>query len=65
MCVVVCVIGYQSIDRSTRIWDVRTGRCEIKFDAQDAEINAVKFFPDGEAVASAGSDGIVSVGWGN
>ena len=32
----------------------------MRFEIRDAEVNAVKFFPGGEAVAAAGNDGIVS-----
>ena len=31
----------------------------MKFDNQESEVNAVKFFPSGEAVAAAGNDGMV------
>lgn len=58
----VQLLQLQGIDRSTRIWDVRTGQCEMKFENQETEVNAVKFFPSGEAVAAAGNDGIVSEG---
>lgn len=60
---VTTIVDCQGIDRSTRIWDVRTGNCEMKFETRDAEVNAVKFFPGGEEVAAAGNDGIVS--WGS
>ena len=50
---------FQSSDGSTHIWDVRSGNREMKFTCEDS-INAVKFFPSGEAIAVAGNDGTVS-----
>lgn len=35
----------------------------MRFTHLEAGVNAVKFFPGGDSVASAGNDGIVS-GWG-
>lgn len=34
----------------------------MKFTNQESGVNAVKFFPNGEAVISGGNDGSVSVG---
>ena len=50
------------------MWDVRTGRCEVKLESEGAEVNAVKFMAGGEMLAVAGSDGAVSdssldMGW--
>lgn len=59
-CFVVICYWSQSSDGSTRIWDVRTGQCEIKFTNQEAGVNGVRFHPSGESVAAAGNDGGVS-----
>ena len=56
----IIIVLLQSCDGSTCIWDVRTGRCEIKFTNQEAGVNGVRFHPSGESVAAAGNDGGVS-----
>lgn len=58
----LCLV--QGCDGHTCIWDVRSGSCEMKFN-QDSAVNAVKFFPSGDSVASAGNDGIVREDSGN
>ena len=57
-----CCIYYllQSCDHTAAVWDTRTGRCEIRFDKHDDEVNAVRFFPSGDALATACNDGTVS-----
>ncbi len=39
---------------------MRSGRCEIKLESPDAQVNAVKFMGSGEMLGVAGCDGIVS-----
>lgn len=50
----------QGADGSTSIWDVRTGECEMKYMNHEAGVNAVKFSPNGDEVATAGNDGTVT-----
>lgn len=46
-----------SADSSVRVWDPRTGECEMKFAAHEAPVNQVRFFPTAEALGTASSDG--------
>ena len=42
------------------MWDMRTGQCVQSFDGHESDINAVRFFPSGDAFASASDDAGVS-----
>ena len=43
------------------MWDMRTGQCVQSFDGHESDINAVRFFPSGDAFASASDDAGVSI----
>lgn len=55
-----------SCDTTAKIWDIRTGKCVQTFMANEdnkdratgheGDVNAVNFFPDGQAFATAGDD---------
>jgi guanine nucleotide-binding protein subunit beta-5 len=46
-------------DQSARLWDVRAGKCVKNFDEHNSEVNSVKFFPTGAAIATADNSGVV------
>ncbi|KAJ1332614.1 hypothetical protein BSLG_008243 [Batrachochytrium salamandrivorans] len=43
-------------DMSSKIWDIRTGRCVQTFAGHESDINAVQFFPNGDAFGSGSDD---------
>ena len=43
-----------------RVWDARSGECVMRFEGHDGDINAVRFFPSGDALGTACNDGTVS-----
>jgi WD40 repeat protein len=45
-------------DQSARLWDVRAGKCVKNFDEHNSEVNSVKFFPTGAAIATADNSGV-------
>ena len=45
-----------SADKQVGIWDMRTGACVQSFRTHTDEVNQVRFFPNGEAVASVSDD---------
>lgn len=45
-----------SCDRTARVWDLRTGECVGLFDGHDSDVNAVRFYPSGEAFATGSDD---------
>lgn len=47
-------------DRTALIWDMRTGHKVQAFEGHDADINSVKFYPSGEAIATGSDDATVS-----
>ena len=49
----------QGCDRTALIWDMRTGQKVQAFEGHDADINSVKFYPSGEAVATGSDDATV------
>ncbi|KAB7502326.1 Guanine nucleotide-binding protein subunit beta-5 [Armadillidium nasatum] len=38
------------------IWDMRTGSCVQSFEGHESDINSVKFYPSGDAIASGSDD---------
>lgn len=46
-------------DRTALIWDMRTGQKVQAFEGHDADINTVKFYPSGEAIATGSDDATV------
>jgi len=45
-----------SCDATAKLWDIRTGKCAQTFVGHEADINAVSFFPNGNAFATASDD---------
>ena len=45
-----------SCDMSARIWDIRSGRNERLYQGHEGDVNALSFFPDGNAVATGSDD---------
>lgn len=43
-------------DRSALVWDIRTGQCVQSFEGHEADINTVRFHPNGDAFATGGDD---------
>lgn len=58
-CPLPCLL-VKSSDSSVRVWDPRTGDCEMKFATHEAPVNQVRFFPTADALGTASSDGTVS-----
>jgi len=50
---------HQGCDRTALIWDMRTGQKVQAFEGHDADINTVKFYPSGEAIATGSDDATV------
>lgn len=46
-------------DNNVRVWDIRTGRTERLFTGNEADVNALAFFPDGNALATGSENGCV------
>lgn len=46
-----------SHDTSVRLWDIRNNECIKKYRGHIANVNSVKFSPDGSWIASAGTEG--------
>lgn len=44
-------------DALAKIWDMRIGKCVQTFIGHESDINAVQFFPDGNAIGSGSDDG--------
>ena len=63
MCRVYVTVVYvtKSCDHTARIWDIRTGKCVMKFDGHDSDVNAVRFYPTSESIGTASNDGTVSL----
>lgn len=61
-CMDVCdahVFATGGCDFNVRVWDVRTGRTERMFTGNEADVNALAFFPDGNALATGSENGCV------
>lgn len=48
-------------DRTARLWDMRTGRAELMFNIgeENADLLCIDAFPDSQAFATGGEDGVV------
>ena len=44
----------------TLLWDMRTGNCVQSFEGHESDINSVKFYPSGDAIATGSDDATVS-----
>lgn len=45
-----------SCDASAKLWDIRDCKCQKTFKGHDSDINAVSFFPDGNAFGTGSDD---------
>src|SRR5665648_112435 len=45
-----------SWDKTLKLWDAETGRCEVTFEGHGVEVNACAFSPDGRRIGSGGGD---------
>ncbi|XP_071039938.1 guanine nucleotide-binding protein subunit beta-5 [Parasteatoda tepidariorum] len=43
-------------DRQALVWDMRTGHCVQQFEGHESDINSVKFYPSGDAIATGSDD---------
>eukprot|EP01097_Dermamoeba_algensis_P012114 TRINITY_DN97_c0_g1_i2.p2 TRINITY_DN97_c0_g1~~TRINITY_DN97_c0_g1_i2.p2 ORF type:complete len:137 (+),score=27.39 TRINITY_DN97_c0_g1_i2:749-1159(+) len=39
-----------------KLWDIRTGRCQQTFQGHESDINAVNYFPSGQAFGTGSDD---------
>lgn len=51
----------QSCDKTLMVWDMRTGQCGQVFEGHDSDINSVRFYPSGDAVATGSDDATVCI----
>ena len=49
----------QSCDKTLMVWDLRTGKCGQVFEGHESDINSVRFYPSGDAVATGSDDATV------
>lgn len=54
------ILSVQGCDKMALVWDMRTGRCVQSFEGHESDINSVKFYPSGDAVATGSDDATVS-----
>lgn len=50
----------QSCDKTVIVWDMRTGQCVQVFEGHESDINSVRFYPSGDAIATGSDDATVS-----
>lgn len=46
-------------DRHALVWDIRTGQCVQSFEGHEADINTIRFHPNGDAFATGSDDASV------
>lgn len=51
---------FQSCDKTVMVWDMRSGQCTQVFDGHDSDINSVRYYPTGDAIATGSDDATVS-----
>ncbi|CAG0880010.1 unnamed protein product [Darwinula stevensoni] len=49
-------VRMKSCDRLAMIWDMRSGGCVQSFEGHEADINTVRFYPSGDAIATGSDD---------
>lgn len=50
----------QGADGHALVWDIRTGQCVQSFEGHEADINTLRFHPNGDAFATGSDDASVS-----
>lgn len=50
---------FQSADHIAMVWDIRTGSYVQTFEGHESDVNAVRFYPSGDAFVSASDDATV------
>ncbi|KAM7537060.1 hypothetical protein Aperf_G00000075678 [Anoplocephala perfoliata] len=48
-----------SCDRCANVWDMRSGQCVQVFQGHESDVNSVRFFPSGDAFATASDDATI------
>ncbi|VDO05811.1 unnamed protein product [Rodentolepis nana] len=48
-----------SCDRCANVWDMRSGQCVQVFQGHESDINSIRFFPSGDAFATASDDATI------
>ena len=51
----------QGCDKTAMVWDMRYGECVQVFEGHESDINNVRFYPSGDAFATASDDATVSL----
>lgn len=46
-------------DRHALVWDIRNGQCVQGFEGHEADINSVRFHPNGDTFATGSDDATV------
>ena len=59
--IIMMLMSRQSCDKSVMVWDMRSGSCVQVFEGHESDVNSVKFYPSGDAIATASDDATVSV----
>lgn len=52
---------FEGADKHALVWDIRTGQCVQSFEGHDADVNTLRFHPNGDAFATGSDDASVSV----
>lgn len=45
-----------SCDSTAKVWDLRTGTCNMTFQGHESDINSVQFLPDGQCFGTGSDD---------
>lgn len=53
------IIIFKGADKHALVWDIRTGQCVQSFEGHEADINTVRFHPNGDAFATGSDDASV------
>ncbi|VDO71849.1 unnamed protein product [Onchocerca flexuosa] len=55
------IIIFKGADKHALVWDIRTGQCVQSFEGHEADINTVRFHPNGDAFATGSDDASVGL----
>lgn len=53
------VLPLKGADSQALVWDIRTGQCVQSFAGHEADVNTVRFYPSGDAIATGSDDASV------